>query len=57
MELKCGVMHIGQVRNEEVQRRTGVIRELAGRTKKYVEVVWIYGENGGGPVSEENNGI
>ena len=33
-----------QVRNEEVERRTGVVRKLAG-SALCVEVVWTHGEN------------
>ena len=52
----CGVMRMDQVRNEEVQSRTGVTRTLAGRAEQCVEVVWTHGENRGGPV-EENGRI
>ena len=41
MEMRClksmiGVMHMDQVRIKEVQRRTGVTRELGGRAEQSV---------------------
>ena len=32
----CGVTHMDQVRNEEVQRRTGVMIELVGQAEQSV---------------------
>ena len=40
-----------------MQRRTGVTRELVGQAEQSVEVVCTHGENGGGPVGEENGRI
>ena len=36
LRIICGVMHMDQARNEEVQRRTGVTKELAGQAKQCV---------------------
>ena len=46
-----------QVRNEEVQRRTGAMRVGWSSRGVCVELVWTYGENGGRSVSEDNNRI
>ena len=40
-----------------MQRRTGIMRELAGRAEQSVEVFCTYGENEGRLVVEEENGI
>ena len=34
-----------------------VLRELSGRAKQCVKVVWTHGKNGEGPVGEENDRI
>ena len=46
---------MNQVKNEEVQSEL----VLQGWWSKvvYVEVVWTYGEDRGGPISEDDNGI
>ena len=46
-----------RVRNEEVQRITGVTRELIGRAEQSVLRWFVHGENGGGLVGEENSRI
>ena len=54
----CEVAHIDQVRNEEMQRRTGVTRELAGRSKQCA--LWGFGDMERireRPVSDENSRI
>ena len=40
-----------------MQRRTGVTRVGWSNRVECVEVAWIHGENGGGPVCEGNSRI
>ena len=51
------VTDMDQMRNEEVLKRTCVTRVGGLRRAECVEVVWTLGENGGGPICEENNRI
>ena len=54
----CGVMHINQVRNEDMRRRTDVMRELAGRAEQSVLRWFGYIKRiEGEPVGEENSRI
>ena len=52
----CRVKCMNQVRNKEVQRRTGVMRVGWLSRAGCVEVVWTHGENGG-VVGDENSKI
>ncbi len=52
----CGATRMDRVRNDEVRRKTEVVRELAKRAEQVrsVAVVWACGENGRRAFGEDN---
>ena len=53
----CGVMHMERVKNEEVQKRTGVTGVGTSTRAAFVHVVWTHGENGGERIRKERSRI
>lgn len=51
----CGVTCMDQVRDEVVQRRTEIVKELAGQTT--VAMFWAWGSNGKRTLGEDDNKI